>query len=856
MMQKRTLYSLLLTSFILVFAFASASAQQVTIDDNTVARCQPGQVIDITVTSPGTISAFEIILEVVGDGTAFLTAVDVQWNPGLVELTNRVVDVTAHFDGTPDTIRIAGMLIDAGDACLDASAPVVVGQVVFTTNDVCDGTITLDGADFVGSTACGCDINATTQFVDCATTTLVQAAVNPGTITIQNLPPTIDPIANGTVHWGLTYTGLATGGDLDEASCETLTFSKGSPAPADLSVAADGSIYWLTTGADVGNNEVNVVITDKCGATATTQFFICVENTPPEITCPPDTVRIIWGETATGAVSGFDPDGGPSALMYTVAGFNGPGAPAIDPNSGVWTWPTLEDNAYIGLFELCLAVNDGGNIDPPCAPTNADTCCVTVLVIPTIRATIEKTHGTLQGGFEEVSIYLDSLIQPPVEMGGFDFLIYYDPTALTFQSAAPGQLLVDCGWEYFTYRYGPNGNCGPNACPSGHVRMVAMAETNNGANHPTCFSGTAGQLVTLNFLVTNDRTFECQYVPIRWIWYDCGDNTVSSKSGDTLFLSRHVYDYYFDGEVAVWIPIEDLGAEFPSLKGANASCDTEDKAFPLRLIDFYNGGVDIICADSIDDRGDINLNGLANEIADAVLYTRYFVYGLSVLTHVEAQTAASDVNADGVPLTVGDLVYQIRVIVGDAMPYPKNVSPTAAEMVVNNGRLSIDSDVPMGAALVVAEGNVSPALLAEDMELLYAYDATNDQTRMLVYSTAGNSFTGEFLEVSSEVVAVEIATYEGHPVKIDMIPANFALAQNYPNPFNPKTTIAFDVPSATDYTLTIFNINGQEVTRFDGTAEAGVFEIDWDASNVGSGVYFYRLEAGDFAATKKMVLVK
>ncbi|RKX29780.1 MAG: hypothetical protein DRP47_00805 [Candidatus Zixiibacteriota bacterium] len=856
MMQKRTLYSLLLTSFILVFAFTSAIAQEVTVDSKSVARCQE-QSIDLMLTNPDAISAFEIILEVTStSGGAFFTDVNVVWDDNLTVLTNRIIDVIAHYDGTPDTIRIAGMLIDAGDVCLDPSTDLVVGEVVFTTNDVCDGTIELAGTDFVYQSIPVS--TASTQFVDCATTTLVPVVVNTGTVTVANQAPTIEGIADATLHWGTAYSGAAFGDDPDLVNgCEGITFSKGTPAPADLSVQNDGTIYWLTTGADVGNHEVTVVVTDECGATAQTTFFICVENTPPEITCPTDTVRIIWGETAGGIVTGFDPDGGPNSLAYSVAGFNGPGAPSINPATGVWEWVTIEDNPYLGLFQLDLAVTDGGNIDPPCAPANADTCSVYVLVIPTIRATIEKTHGTIQGNSEEVSIYLDSLIDPEIEMGGFDFLIHYDASALYFQSAVPGQMLVDCGWEYFTFRYGANGNCGPSACPSGVLRVVAMAETNNGANHPACFSaddpinGTnAGQLVSLSFLVTNDRTFECMYVPIRWIWYDCGDNTISSKSGDTLFLSDEVFDY--DSSLSV----HNLGAEFPSFYGANASCDTEDKYFPLRLVDFYNGGIDIVCADSIDGRGDLNLNGLLNEIADAVLYTNYFVYGLGVFNYVDAQTAASDVNADGIPLTVGDLVYQIRIIVGDAQAYPKSIAPTAVDMVINNGRMSITNNVPMGAAFVVAEGQVTPELLANDMDMMYAYDAANNQTRILVYSISTNSFTGEFLDVQGELVTVEMATYEGHPVKIEMIPSEFRLAQNYPNPFNPTTTISFDVPVATSYNLTIYNINGQEVERFAGTAEAGVFEVEWDASNVGSGVYFYRLEAGDFSATKKMVLVK
>jgi hypothetical protein len=843
MMQKRTIYSLLLTSFILVCAFSLSSAQSIVVENVNAYRCVLSE-LDVTV-DPGTdVSAFEIILEVT-DGGAYFTTLDFEWDVDFTVLTQRIVNITAHGDGTPDTIRVAGMLIDNGDACL-GTGQTVVGQVKFTTNNTCDGTVELAGISLDIPTACGCALFAENQFVDCATTTLIPAAVTAGTVTVVNQNPTIDPIAGDIVHWDDLYQGLATGSDPDEASCEVLKFYKVS-GPTDLTVATNGNIFWQTTGADVGNNTVEVEIRDDCGAADTTSFVICVENTPPEITCPTETFNLIWGYEVTGGVTGFDPDGGPLSLSYSVASFDGPGTPTVHPGTGVWAWQTLEDNAYLGEFELCIAVTDGANTDA-CSPANADTCCVTIYVIPTVRATIEKTHGSFQGQVEEVSIYLDSLIDPANEMGGFDFLIQYDPTALTFQSAVPGQLLVDCGWEYFTYRQGPDGNCGSNACPSGFLRIVAMAETNNGANHPSCFSGDAGQLVSLEFMVTNDYAFNCMYAPIRWIWYDCGDNAISSKSGDTLFISRHVYD--FDNAT----PVEDLGAAFPTQFGAPGVCDTYEKAFPLRLIDFQNGGVDIICVDSIDGRGDLNLNGLENEIADAVLYTNYFIYGSSVFSHEAAQTAASDVNADGIALTVGDLVYQIRIIIGDASPYPKAVSPIAVNMVNRNGNLEIANNVSIGGAFVVVEGNVSPQLLADNMEMKYNFDGEN--TRILVYSFQGNSFTGEFLNVEGSIVSMELATRDGYPVDVDMLPTNFVLNQNYPNPFNPTTTVSFLVPVTTDWDVSIYNVNGQIVHQRSGHTEAGEVSFEWDASNLGSGVFFYRLTAGDFTDVKKMVLVK
>jgi hypothetical protein len=80
--------------------------------------------------------------------------------------------------------------------------------------------------------------------------------------------------------------------------------------------------------------------------------------------------------------------------------------------------------------------------------------------------------------------------------------------------------------------------------------------------------------------------------------------------------------------------------------------------------------------------------------------------------------------------------------------------------------------------------------------------------------------------------------------------------QNYPNPFNPTTTISFSVPKPCDYTLTIYNMLGQEVAAYSGAAEPGEVRIEWDGTKVASGVYFYKLTAGTYSDTKKMMLLK
>ncbi len=88
-------------------------------------------------------------------------------------------------------------------------------------------------------------------------------------------------------------------------------------------------------------------------------------------------------------------------------------------------------------------------------------------------------------------------------------------------------------------------------------------------------------------------------------------------------------------------------------------------------------------------------------------------------------------------------------------------------------------------------------------------------------------------------------------------PKGYALAQNYPNPFNPTTTIGYELPVASEVSLTVYDVLGKEVmTLVKARQEAGSYRVNVNASGLSSGVYFYRLQAGSFVATKKMMLVK
>jgi photosystem II stability/assembly factor-like uncharacterized protein len=89
------------------------------------------------------------------------------------------------------------------------------------------------------------------------------------------------------------------------------------------------------------------------------------------------------------------------------------------------------------------------------------------------------------------------------------------------------------------------------------------------------------------------------------------------------------------------------------------------------------------------------------------------------------------------------------------------------------------------------------------------------------------------------------------------VPDNFSLCQNYPNPFNPATQIKFDIPISLFVNLIIYDVNGKEVSVLvNEDISAGSYSVDWNAAAYPSGVYFYRITAGEFIETKKMVLLK
>jgi hypothetical protein len=232
-----------------------------------------------------------------------------------------------------------------------------------------------------------------------------------------------------------------------------------------------------------------------------------------------------------------------------------------------------------------------------------------------------------------------------LEASTLDLLFSYEK-ALNIIDIRPVGVVAD--WEYFTYRIlTPNG-CGVD-CETGLIHLTGIADLPGGIDPGGVFA-LDGQIAQLRLQTPVKVNYSNQCFHLRWIWNECTDNSLASATGDTTFLAA---------DIETFLPGEDcLDAGGMMVFNPN--------------LGFVDG---IICVVGMEDRGDINLNGTPYEIGDAVLLSNYFIYGPEVLhddippDYYDDRVLGSDVNDDGTPLTVADLVYLIRIIAERARPY-------------------------------------------------------------------------------------------------------------------------------------------------------------------------------------------
>ncbi len=184
-------------------------------------------------------------------------------------------------------------------------------------------------------------------------------------------------------------------------------------------------------------------------------------------------------------------------------------------------------------------------------------------------------------------------------------------------------------------------------------------------------------------------------------------------------------------------------------------------------------------------------------------------------------------------------------VISDLLPtfvWNESHDPNPGDVVTYT--LRYGTDPTLTSATSIADLNDTTHTLIDSLN-----DGTNYYWRVIATDNGGMSSMSSIRQFSTDI-STDV------PDDGNGLPRSFALYQNYPNPFNPVTIIAFDLPRASDYSLTVYDISGRRVFENSGSARAGRVELEWDGSGQGSGVYLYRLTAGQFVSSRKMLLLK
>lgn len=566
-------------------------------------------------------------------------------------------------------------------------------------------------------------------------------------------------------------------------------------------------------------------------------------NDPPVIT-QPATATGYTEASVSYQISATDPDGDAIDPVIVVSD---PGCGSVGyTGTNPWDITFTTTGCVAGDYLIIHTVAD---------EFGATSVCTTVVTLESFFAvvTINDIDCVFPGGVVEIPVTIFS----GVDIGGFKLYVEYDPTVMMFLGVERGDLIDDFDgywdeynhtkryfFQYFETRMLP---CAQQ-CETYKIKIVGLADMpDNWITGP--LAAGEGELFVLRFKVARDANLQDLFLPVIWEFdydFDMKAPSFSSASGESLYV-----DVNWPGE----------------LTGPNYDI------FPI--VTFENGGVKI-CSDAYCWTGDLNLNEYPYEIADAVLYANYFIYGPEVFDiDFDLQILASDVNKDGFYPSIADFVFLIRIILEDISPKHK-LAPTselANVTVVTQGdavKVVSNSNTSIGGALYVFKHSGEVANMTSLSDMNVKYSDANGELRVLVYSFEGKSISGvsdlfSFEAKGVELVEVNAADFYGSAMKstitTKVLPTKFALMNNYPNPFNLNTNINFAVPVDAKVSLKLYNIAGQLVKSYGGVYEAGNHTITWDGTNtkgetVASGIYFYKLVAGDYSCTKKMVLTK
>ncbi len=800
-----------------------------------------------------------------------------------------VCDTLRHFISTAGTYTYIFKVTDeCGKVDFDTAVWTITKVNQPPTVTAPDSTKNLCGPGNISFTVCASDPDAgdtiTLEKTSGIGTFCTKTGVTPQCCTLTaNIP------SAGTYTWIFKVTNSCGATDYDTATW-TINFTGQPPvmlagADQNRTICADDTICLAVSASHPGNTPVKIekisgpgnacppaysvnpscevcfspasagqycfvfrATEQACGLTDEDTVCINVTLGSSVIISAPDTVSGCPDSTVTVTVTASDPSGGQICLEK----ISGPGTCTQTCGTGNVNLQCPVTVPPAGQCEMLVfkASNCGEKYDTVYVCGDSTKC----------EVCIQVNIGCPEGDPGQ-TLWLPVLIQNNVDIGGFDLVIEFFNTDITVVKVERGDAIDDTNstgkyyWHYFTYRLEPS-----TVIHKYKLHLVGIGRTYS--SYPgTCLPANAGlvELAKIRVVLADNELMRCFQTPVFFEWDDwtCLENVFSSCSGESLFVSNNPSQFNPD------------------------SCSTDDKnqnIFPC--VKFENGCVQFRCPHDVDPIiiGDINVNGQPYEIADAVLFSRYFIYGDSVFSPDydtrQAQIGATDVNRDGYILSIADLVYLLRILVGDQAPLGEgtSISSTLGYQAGLDGQvLELTAEKALGAALFIFNGEGKVTSLTSGLTIIS--NAENGQTKVLVYGlgkgAAIKSGTSRLFSIRGEVelVKVEAADYNAASVNVEIVssasalPTSYELSQNRPNPFNATTTISFALPRDGKVSLKIYNLAGQIVRTYEEFMTSGYRSIVWDGTNsrgekVASGVYFYRLDVGTWTDIKKMMLLK
>ena len=490
---------------------------------------------------------------------------------------------------------------------------------------------------------------------------------------------------------------------------------------------------------------------------------------------------------------------------------------------------SVYDNKNPGQFSWIPPVTDSGVKRFSFVATDPLGATDTGKVAVTVRATTLYTMTT-----DTISAYpgdtavVRIALQNKLPVSGFNLLFSYDQTILSIVRVTKTTTRASA-FEYYNVTLDEGGT-------PGRVRIIGSAAL-SGVGSPLP-SGT-GAITSITFRVSGNLDNVGMNAPIRYQFLDAmthNDNTLKDEGGTKIAQNSIAYN---EGSISVL----SLGTIIP---------------------------------------GDINLNGVANDIGDVVYFSNYLMNPI-LYSFNPLQYANADVNRDGISASVADLVRLINILLsGTATAKTEAAEVLQGTLIASDDptgiTFSYDAGATVGALLITFETDdhlekVQNRPVSEHMTIDTRQDG--QLIRTLVYSTEAKTMLSGRHEVVTLTgihqvrnLHVDASSGEGNVMTLALaagaltLPIGYALYQNYPNPFNPQTQIEFDLPASGAVTLTVFDVLGRQVRLLaEGGLSAGRHTVSWDGrgddgNTVASGIYLYRLQASNWSQSRKMILLK